>query len=115
MNRTPQQNKALHVLFREIAREFNKHGLTVQEVLAQTMEFDWNETLVKNAIWRRAQEKLLGKHSTVDLDKQMEIDQIYDTVNRWMAKLKDKHGIELGIHVPFPTDEETIPNYHAKI
>lgn len=108
--RTDQQNKALHVLFKEIADALNEHGLTVQEVLAQTMEFDWNERLVKENIWKRAQQKILGKQSTTQLDKQMEIDQVYDTVNRWLAHLK-KDGIELGIHVPFPNDDTKIGNY----
>lgn len=100
MKRTDQQNKALHVFFRLVADELNGAGLTVQETLSHQMDIEWNEHRVKELIWKQAQKKYLGKNSTTLLDKKMEIDQLYDHVNRYLA--------QFGIHVPFPTDPDRI-------
>lgn len=68
------------------------------------MDVDWNEHRVKELIWRQAQKKILGKQSTTELQKQMDIDEVYETINRWLASM----GVE---SVPFPVDENKIGNY----
>jgi len=95
--RTMPQNAALHVLFTSLAKELNEKGLTVQEVLAKTVELDWNPKRIKEDLWRPIQIALTNKVSTTDLDKTSEIDEIYETLNRFMA--------QWGIHVPFPSEE----------
>lgn len=102
--RTDQQNKALHLYFRLVADALNGAGLTVQETLKHQMDIEWNPHRVKELIWRQAQKKILNKESTKDLSKQMEIDEVYETINRWLASM----GVE---SIPFPHHEGDIDNY----
>lgn len=102
--RTTSQNAALHLFFRLVADALNASGLTVQQALSNRMDIDWNGYMVKELIWRPAQKRFLGKESTASLEKQMEIDQIYEIVNRWLGSL----GVE---NIPFPNDETKISNY----
>lgn len=102
--RTDAQNKALHVWFKLIATALNDAGLTVQETLKHQMDIEWNEHRVKELIWRQAQKKILGKTSTTELEKQMDIDLVYETINRWLASM----GVE---NVPFPHNPSDIDNY----
>lgn len=97
--RTGQQNKALHKFFELCATAYNDAGYSIQYILQHfKAEIDWSGVSVKEIVWRPMQIHLLGKHSTADLDKIEEIDRVYENVNRFNAKL--------GIHVPFPVDEE---------
>ena len=104
--RTGQQNKALHKYFELLADALNEAGFTVQLVLKEKVELDWNERSVKELLWRTAQQALLGKVSTTDLDKQEDISLIYDHLNRHLST-------KFGLHVPFPSNEpgywETAP------
>lgn len=106
MNRTPQQNKALHLWFRLVAEELNAGGFTVNHVLAKKVELNWNEKLVKEILWRELQERILGKKSTTSLEKTFDIDQVWEHLNRHL-------GQEFGIHVPFPHDPERIPDHYS--
>lgn len=104
MQRTDQQNKALHTYFRLVAKALNDAGLTVQETLEHQMDIEWNEQRVKELIWRQAQKKILAKHSTTELTKTGDIDEVYETINRWLGTM----GVE---SVPFPTANDEINNY----
>lgn len=105
MIRTIQQNKALHIYFKLVSDALNDAGLTVQETLNHQMEMEWTPERVKSLIWKQAQKKLLEKNSTTQLQKHMEIDLVYDSINRWLGDI----GVE---SVPFPNDEEKINNYY---
>ena len=95
--RTSQQNRALHLYFTMVAQALNDAGYSIEQVLSNfTMELDWSPDSVKSILWRTAQKRLLGKHSTTELSKQEEIDKVYEGMNRFLAKL----GIE---HIPFPS------------
>ena|SRR3990167_1782608 len=102
--RTTSQNSALHIYFRLVADALNAAGLTVQETLKHQMDVEWNEHRVKELIWRQAQKKILGKQSTTELSKHLDIDEIYETINRWLGTL----GVE---NIPFPNDPEKIQSY----
>jgi len=107
--RTDAQNAALHVLFRHIADELNKNGLSVQDVLAKAMEMDWTEYRVKEILWKNSQKKLYGKKSTTELKKTGEIDNVYEHINRFLAQgfVNNKTGETVYLeHVPFPSDEK---------
>lgn len=96
--RTPQQNKALHVYFQLLADEFNMAGLDMREVLKPGVEIPWSMETVKDYIWRPIQEIQLRKSSTTDLYKK-EIDLVYETINRHI-------GEKFGVHVAFPSIEK---------
>ena len=98
--RTEQQNKALHLYFTLLAEELNAAGLTVQATLKPGVELDWTPGLIKEVLWRQTQKALLKKRSTTELNKQQEIDLIYDTINRHLSERFP--GLP---HVPFPSLE----------
>ena len=97
--RTPTQNNALHLYFELLAEELNQAGYTVQLVLKEKMDLDWDKEKIKELLWRPAQHAILGKKSTTELSKQMDIDRVYDHLNRHISE-------KFGIHVGFPVDTE---------
>lgn len=101
VNRTSTQNNALHLWFELLADELNAGGYTVQLVLGQKVDLDWDKDKVKTLLWRPAQKAIFGKDSTKDLRKVSEIDRIWEHLNRHL-------GEKFGIHVPFPTNPEKI-------
>ena len=100
--RTLDQNAALHKFFDIWAKDLNEHGLTVQAVFAKKMETNWNETLMKG-FWKEAQERIIGKKSTSELNKTSDIDLILDHFTRHFANEFD--GYELP---EFPHDPKKI-------
>ena len=99
--RTEQQNRALHLYFEQVAEALNDGGYTVQFVLKEKVEVDWDKDMVKDLLWRTAQQAILKKVSTTELAKQEDIDKVYDHLNRHL-------GEKFGIHVEWPT---SIPGY----
>ena len=93
--RTDNQNRALHLYLSWVAKELNSAGYTVQLVLKEKMDLDWDMEKVKELLWRPAQVAILGKKSTTELSKLEDIDKVYDHLTRHL-------GEKLGIHVPFP-------------
>lgn len=98
-SRTQQQNSALHLWFKLLADEMNQAGYTVQLVLAQKMDLDWDKDKVKGLLWRPAQQAILKKKSTTELSKIEDIDKVWEHLNRHI-------GEKFGLHVPFPSDQE---------
>lgn len=96
--RTLKQNSALHVYFNLLAEELNSAGYDIKETLKKDIEIPWNAITVKELLWRPIQKAQLKKTSTTRLST-TELDLIYDTLNRYL-------GEKLGIHVPFPSEEE---------
>lgn len=97
--RTLIQNRALHLWFEMLSKALNESGYTVQLVLKEKMDLDWNKAMVKELLWRPAMKALVKKDSTTKLNKLQEIDLIWEHLNRHL-------GEKFGIHVPFPTDKE---------
>lgn len=98
--RTKQQNKAIHVLFNLYAGKLNEAGLDMRKTLKETVDIPWTGPAVKEWIWKPVQKALLNKDSTTELTT-VEIDEVFDTINRYMA---EKHGLS----VKFPSIEEII-------
>ena len=98
MQRTDQQNRGLHLYYRLLADELNNAGYTVQLVLREKMELNWTPSMIKELLWRPAQQAILKKKSTTELSKQQDIDTVYEHLNRHL-------GEKFGVHVPFPSNE----------
>lgn len=98
---TRQQQKALHLWFSLVADEFNESGYTVQLVLKEKIDIEWDGDLVKELLWRPAQKVILKKDSTTKLNKTEEIDIVWEHLNRHL-------GEKFGIHVDFPSEERTL-------
>lgn len=99
MQRTTQQNRAMHKYFELVAMEANRSGITYSEFIRRRprLEMFWTPERVKE-IWRTAQEFMFGTKSTADMQKN-ELDRIYDVVNKVL-------GEEMGFSVPFPSYDE---------
>ena len=95
MQRTSQQNRALHKWFEMLAEAFNDAGKDIREVMKPEIEIPWTAENIKNLLWRPVQEIYLQKKSTTELTT-ADIDKIYDILNRHI-------GEKFGIHVPFPS------------
>lgn len=103
-NRTLQQNKALHKYCELVAKSLNDAGLTIEEVLQHfTMEIQWTKESVKEILWKTAQRRMFNKESTKDLDRAKEITEIWEVMNRFLAKLKVES-------IPFPSLEQSVDN-----
>lgn len=98
--RTEQQNKSLHLFYRLLADELNNAGLDMRRTLKPEIDIPWNETTVKEYLWRPIQQAQIGKKSTKDLKKN-EIDLIYNTLNLHLSE-------KFGIHVEFPSYQSLI-------
>ena len=97
MNRTSQQNRALHKYFTMLADALNDAGLEQHHVLSKPIELPWNEFAAKENLWRGVQLQQTGKYSTKDLDSD-EVDKIYRIIDRHLAQT-------FGVSVPFPSED----------
>lgn len=104
--RTNQQNKALHVLFALLANTLNEAGLDMRKTLKPTIQIPWSPMAVKEHLWRPIQKAQLNKESTTELTT-VEIDQIFDTINKHL-------GEKFGLHTPFPSIEQILLEQEAK-
>lgn len=93
--RTPQQNRAMHLLFRFIADELNEAGLDMKKVLKPEIDIPWTERTVKEFIWRPLQKIVYGLKSTTEL-KTTQIDPILDIITKHF-------GEKFGIEIEFPS------------
>lgn len=95
--RTIKQGSALHLYFEMLARELNDAGYTVQLVLKEKIDLEWDKEKVKELLWRPAQEAITGKKSTTELNKGSDIDLVFNHLNRHL-------GEKFGLHIEFPDD-----------
>ena len=96
--RTSNQNNALWLYFTLVAESLNDAGYTVQIVLKEKIDLDWNKDLVSSLLWKPAQQALIGEKSTTKLKKLEDIDTIFEHLNRHISE-------KFGIAVPFPSQE----------
>lgn len=94
--RSISQNNALHLYFSQLADAFNDAGIDMRKVLKQDAPIPWTGENVKEYLWRPIQKTMLKKESTTQLNKQQDIDKIYDVLNRHL-------GERFGVHVDFPS------------
>ena len=96
--RTTTQNRALHLLFSELAKELNDRGLDMRTVLKPGIDIPWTTETVKEHLWKKIQKIAVNKESTSELSGQ-EIDLIFMILNKHL-------GEKFGIHLSFPSDEK---------
>jgi len=95
--RTLSQNNALHKWYELIAEGLNEAGYSVQLVLKEKMDIDWDMELVKELLWRPAQKVILRKKSTTELRKIEDIEKVFNHLSRHL-------GEKFGIFVDFPNN-----------
>jgi len=101
VNRTLNQNAALHAYCEQLAEALNGAGYDMKKVFeVKTAEVPWTQTSVKEALWKPVQQAMFEKESTAKLDTK-EVSQVH--------KVLDKHIAEnFGISIPFPSNEPPI-------
>lgn len=107
-HRTDAQNRALHLWFTQLAEALNEAGFDMKKTLRQDVDIPWTLTSIKESLWRPVQKSYTGKKSTTDLNKQKEIDDIYDIINRTI-------GERTGVYVPFPSMDLSEEYYNKTI
>jgi hypothetical protein len=100
MQRTTQQNSALHIYFRKLATKLNEAGLDQRKVLKPSVAIPWDEKSVKERLWKGIQRVKTGKDKTSSLDKK-EVSEIYEILNRHLVQTFGDDA-----HIPFPSEEE---------
>ena len=91
-------NRSLHKLCTDVADEAIASGLTMQVILAKTLELEPTMEGIK-AIFRQIGKSQFGKESTKDLTTK-EMKEVYEIFNLFLAELPRP------IHVPWPSLEE---------
>lgn len=97
MQRTQTQNASLHLFCAQLSDELNDAGFDFRTFVKEGYPVPFNETLVKDYIWRPVQKAITGKDSTTKPDRK-EYGLIYDALNVKLA--------EYGIFIPWPVKKD---------
>lgn len=102
--RTTSQNKALHKMFSEVARELLDAGIERKTIVddLDTFSVPIDDAFVKE-VWRAIMFSQTGKVSTTEMTTS-EIDKVYDTFNLFI-------GENYSVHIPFPSMEALYQQY----
>ncbi len=104
--RTASQNASMHLWFVAIAKECLEKGVTIDDIIGQTMNLQVDGAFIKY-LFRRIGKKKYGKNSTALLAKD-EIDPIIDEMIKFFAEKVDP-PIELPPFPSYETDKELAP------
>lgn len=96
-SRTLKQNSSIHLYFNHLAQELNDAGLTVERTLTKPLEIPWNETLIKELMWKRILKAQLNKDSTTEMTTK-EINMVFEVITKYLAE-------NFGIVVELPSIE----------
>lgn len=99
LQRTLQQNKAIHKLFTQLSSDLNELGLDMKVILKPSYSIWWTPEAVKDHLWKPLQQAMYGKKSTTELTT-AEVSKVYEQLAHIIG---EKHGVELS----FPSQEET--------
>ena len=94
--RTLTQNRALHKFCSMLAEQLNDAGYDFRTFVKEGYPVPFNESLVKEHLWRPIQKAVTGKESTTKPETH-EYSKIYDVLNQKLA--------EHGVFVPWPSKE----------
>lgn len=97
--RTGAQNRSLHLWFRQVADVCKDAGLDAKVLFSKTLDIEVTQDHIK-ALWHTTQNAYFKSGSTTELDKQGQIEKIYDTLVRFFG---ERHNLALP---PFPNDPE---------
>ena len=65
--RTPRQNRALHLYFQFLADTLNDAGQDMRVFLKEGIDIPWTKDTIKTFLWKPLQRIQLQKESTTDL------------------------------------------------
>ncbi len=100
MQRTDQQNKALHFYLRLLADKLNANGLDMRTVLKPGVKIAWNESMVKEYLWRPIQVIVANKLSTKELTSG-EPNRVYEVLQSHLNKTFSDYDVDVEFpHIP---------------
>jgi len=94
--RSEKQNNAMHLWFRQIAKELNDGGYHATHPFNNEVEVPFTEVLVKEMLYKPVIKAMYDKKSTAGLSGR-ELSEAAEVLVRWLAEHK-------GFLVPFPSD-----------
>ena len=102
-----QQNKALHLLFTQVANELNGIGIpfVYRGLKGMELETAWTGVLFKEMTWRPLQKAMFGIDSTTKINT-AQINAVFDAINKFFA--------ERGIEVSFPNEFDYYLKFYEK-
>lgn len=103
--RTLSQNASLHLYLTLLADELNDSGQDMRKVLKETVDIPWDKNTAKMFLWKPIQEIMVDKEHTADLTSD-EVSRIYRVLDRHVSE-------KCGIHVEFPSVENTEEYYKS--
>ena len=92
--RSDRQNNAMHLWFRQIAKELNDAGYWVRHPFSDKLEIPFTEVLVKETLYRPIIQSMYDKTHTGKLTPK-ELSEAAEVLIRWLSEHK-------GVYVPFP-------------
>jgi hypothetical protein len=96
-SRTSKQNAALHKYFEMVADQLKENDLSVQQVLKEAVERDWDKYAVKSLLWKPVQKAIYGEEKTSKATTKY-YDKVYFYLSHHLAT-------KFGINIPFPSKE----------
>ena len=94
--RSALQNRCLHKFFTGVSDAARENNLTMQQILAQSVELEPTPALIKE-LWRSIQVAMFQKMSTTELSTK-EVQDVYEVFNRFW-------GEKFGLHCAWPSLE----------
>lgn len=97
--RTPKQNRSLHLYLKELSKALNEAGYDMRQVLKPEVDIPWDDDgmMAKEHLWRPIQKIMLDKESTADAERD-EYTKVYEVLNRHLSA-------KFGISIPWPIHE----------
>jgi hypothetical protein len=99
--RSPKQQAALEVYFREAAKRLNDAGIYHQmnaKFIKGDIEIPWTQESFKT-FWKQIQNTMFAIESTTEIQSD-KVAKVYDAINRGLVE-------RTGVHIPFPSKELT--------
>ena len=99
--RSPKQQAALEVYFREAAKKLNDAGIYHQmnaKFMKGDIEIPWTQQSFK-LFWKQIQNTMYDIESTTEIHSD-KVAKVYDAINRGLVE-------RTGIHIPFPSKDMT--------
>ena len=86
--RSPSQNNSLHKVFADTATECVEKGIDMRILVRDNIPIEVTPQNIK-WLWKEMQKYLLMKESTTQLEKNGEIDYVYDNLNKLLINRTD--------------------------
>lgn len=83
--RTLAQNRALYLMFKQLAQLLNEHGIDYTKLVIKA-DIPFNQNLVKELIWKPVQEAFCGTDSTTKLTTK-DIDAIFQIITKSVGEI----------------------------